>query len=607
MAPPRVLTGASLDSLPATIKRKAQKALRGGMGALDNLQLVSIPDALTRRNAMLAVIYANLDSSRVPTSVTMEEFSRTQADGVLQPVKAFWWALTRLGELLAEGEVPGPTRTHLWTRVIPWVVFLDAFAGALPEGYSVDSDDNATLIACVVYSFHSFDETVAPLQETEILYVFLSRIWMAEVGRQGSSLERTFRILDILARKEKTDPTQLDRLDCDRNELTFMLRRQIASELTRPMDSRALLAVEASLKLMLSCVHYSGLASDRRFWDEGLVETVVAAVSALEAERRVMPVAEGPAFLGLLVLLRMFDRGEGTPVLASAVRAGLVKVVMRLSEAKQPPNPLMPAAKPGDVWGTWYVLEDAERVIEGLLRDTLTPSICSFSVARHFGRALAEALEEASTSEVRPSGEWEWFADFARRRMVVVRAFLEGERQPEACENVKGAVEMRGMRGQGLLQSEVRGGGLEGWAQERVPWNDRSWRQLLAKPAFAWAVRVKQLLFIRGCPRTAFVTILDLDKSSESVEAAGVWQLGPGARLSADERCHGWRALWRLAACIDDVRIYGLKSRGRIFTAMWCKKSETERALDNAEGEEWEFWAAKYLKQEKEELRKWGF
>ncbi|KAJ7063759.1 hypothetical protein B0H15DRAFT_958705 [Mycena belliarum] len=273
----------------------------------------------------------------------------------------------------------------------------------------------------------------------------------------------------------------------------------------------------------------------------------------------------------------MFDRGEGTPGLGKCGEGGLVKVVMRLSEAKQPPNPLIAGGRNLVTSGDLYLFISVARTLEG---------------------PWAEALEEASTSEVRPSGEWDWFADFARRRMVVVRAFLEGERQPEACENDKvslyqGAVEMRGMLGQGLLQSEL--------LAVRAAWLDDSVgaivNDLFPETRVCLGCTRQAAAFHQGVPSTAFVTILDLDKSSESVEAAGVWQLGPGARLSADERCHGWRALWRLAACIDD----------EIFTAMWCKKSETERALDNAEGEEWEFWAAKYLKQEKEELRKWGF
>ncbi|KAJ7186087.1 hypothetical protein C8R46DRAFT_1289628 [Mycena filopes] len=407
--PHRSLRLDSLSKLPASYRILADAAVNGTFLNLQEFLNHCSRSPFSRPKLFLPVFFANLDPARIPgldqlDSPVSREFDPPVASALLSLRALF--AGEKYFELQEEAAV------DLWTRIWPWIHFLDTYREQLPEATDYG------LFMATILDLQTHQRPRDAVDATPGVRVVVGRAWASFLGLQSCVDEPGFRVVSgyLLNDLHPSNPANIAEL-IDGVESTV----DLALAIVRHMDhiTRSNHAPAAYLFLgiigILDKTHDNDALNDALL-SAGIIKALVSMVRLLSGTTTIQD-ASGILNDCFTLLSRFFTTYAAPFCVRAAIQAGLLRAISTCA----PAHPKL------------------REHMEHLLQEILPPALVYYSVVS----CVDEALAGVDVWGMKPRfkrlplfADWSRLIYLAQKRAKIARDYdADGHLSKLACNN----------------------------------------------------------------------------------------------------------------------------------------------------------------------------
>ncbi|KAJ7458895.1 hypothetical protein FB451DRAFT_1272804 [Mycena latifolia] len=428
----------NLSKLPLSLRMLAKSA---AAGSYDDLTILVIPFATyppAQSALLLPVLFVHLDPAGIPTPPELDALlCGVGPEPGLRRVTAGTICLHAFVVLLNRSMVPATAYADLWTRLHPWIVFVETYSDFLPSKVNAIPQSYPTCIH-IVTGLTRHPATSKLILASSGLRLMFAKYW-AKIIRTGELRMHDDEVEDprvwhdawVIISFLGVDPSGenleeiLDGISGGMHDFADLLMKQIDLVVKRrPLIASTVGALIGVLNVVdeIGCVEGPLIES---LLLRGFVKSLSSALIVLSerSHRQEFPPA---VHMTLNLLMNLFRVPLGHKWFAQALDGGLLTVIVTVGV--DPEGPITP------IGNVSYLLVD---LLKQLLPAYMMhyQVICQLKKHLHGAVVLAESPAFKSCSLYQA---WKNFAAFTQDRLKALEFFDSGTWiSSKACENMK--------------------------------------------------------------------------------------------------------------------------------------------------------------------------
>ncbi|KAJ7089270.1 hypothetical protein B0H15DRAFT_281507 [Mycena belliarum] len=488
----------NLSKLPPRLRAVAKRAADGSSDDLRNLALVHMNNGPAfEQTLLLPVVFTQLERAAIPTPDELDVIlCGANPSSKLQQVTAVTRCLDLFQLLLRRNVVPTTAYADAWSRLYPWIIFIETYTEVLPRDVKPSADIHDIFLQ-IILVLDSDPATSQLLKAAHGVRLILARNW-AMALRSGALATRSAQsdqwhdvgaVLNFLT----ADATAGDHMD----EILAGIgggRAELAALLVDQLDL-ALLTEWDVWNLLARIVRFIDVADDGRgvyrhaLLACGVVRSQLDTLRLLLAQQAAMSREQFAPLIHLTLssMMNNFRVPAGHLAIAQGLDAGLLRVIVAMGAL-----PDVPTSTVGNF------IPDLEELLEKFIPATLV----YYPVVLQMEHSFADVLPDVATPQFEQCPLyplWTRFSTFTQQRLDALEFFVSRAWvSSKACENMeclKIAEKRHFKRCSGCSMVYYCS-----WACQHTDWNagHRDWCRTLTADGFSGPSRPRDRAFLRA-------------------------------------------------------------------------------------------------------------